>query len=122
MKRARRMGFGNLLIIRRLTWQAAWIRSPSERQYRLGWSPSLVRPSQAVKLPVEKVEKSSPTLSASFFHWPLIDRQDLSGSFIGRRRMTNQGLMKNFMPVFYRQRLNVCLRWRRPRKYLFGLA
>ena len=39
------------------------------------------------KLPVEKVEKSSPTLSASFFHWPLIDRQDLSGSFIGRRRI-----------------------------------
>src|SRR5262249_27569224 len=41
---------------------------------------------------VVNVEKSSPTLSASFFHWPLIDRQDLSGSFIGRRRMTNQAL------------------------------
>jgi hypothetical protein len=56
---------------------------------------------QAVKLPVENVEKSSPTLSASFFHWPLIDRQDLSGSFIGRRRMTNRGLMQKSMPVLY---------------------
>src|SRR5262245_16015620 len=45
-------------------------------------------------MPVENVEKSSPTLSASFFHWPLIARQDLSGSLIGRRRMTNQRLKR----------------------------
>ena len=59
---------------------------------------------------MEKVEKSSPTLSASFFHWPLIDRQDLSGSLIGRRRMTNRRLNRTDPGAFYTPPLNVCLR------------
>src|SRR3954466_10543004 len=46
-------------------------------------------------------------------------RQDLSWSFIGSRRMTNQGLLKGISRGFYGARLNVCLRQYRAHKIKF---
>jgi hypothetical protein len=40
----------------------------------------------------------------------LIERQALSGSFIGSKRMTNQRLMQEVTQLFYGPSLNVCLR------------
>ena len=60
---------------------------------------------------MENAEKSSPTLSASFFHWALIDRQDLSGSFIGRRRMINRGLIQELISGILQAAAKRLLTW-----------
>jgi hypothetical protein len=52
----------------------------------------------------------------------LTARQDLSASFIGTRRMINQGLMQEVIAIFYRRPLNVCLRLSPGGKHLCRLA